>query len=160
MRLIGPLARIVFSGCVSAGLRTEGLDNWADHWLAPSWEKSYIYLLILQSCWRMLMFEKSSVSLKKTQPTKKPTKHKKSQWLRNCEGKCKRASEIELLLNRSLCIFPSCSSWDTGQLLQLMVVYLQRNWELAPSLFHEDAETISSRAVILSFKKTQTGKFS
>lgn len=76
MRLIGPLARIVFSGCVSAGLRTEGLDNWADHWLAPSWEKSYIYLLILQSCWRMLMFEKSSVSLKKTQPTKKPTKHK------------------------------------------------------------------------------------
>lgn len=76
MRLIGPLARIVFSGCVSAGLRTEGLDNWADHWLAPSWEKSYIYLLILQSCWRMLMFEKSSVSLKKPQPTKKPTKHK------------------------------------------------------------------------------------
>lgn len=96
---------------------------------------------------------------KNPQPNQ-PKNQQKSQWLRNCEGKCKRASEIELLLNRSLCIFPSCSSWDTGQLLQLMVVYLQRNWELAPSLFHEDAETISSRAVILSFKKTQTGKFS
>lgn len=33
----------------SAGLCTEGLEKWADHWLAPSWEKSCIYLLILQS---------------------------------------------------------------------------------------------------------------